>query len=325
MSETNLVDVVHLTKEFSVRRGLFHSEYTIRAVDNVSFSVGYRSTLGLVGESGSGKTTIAMMIARILRPTSGTTRFQGKDIWTIQKDELRAFRRKVGYIFQDPFESFNPGMSILDCITEPLAIYGTKREERLRIARELLQKVGLSAQDVFKFPREFSGGQLQRIAIARAISLKPLLIVADEPVSSLDISTQAKILDLMKKVQKEVESSYLIISHDLAAIRSISDKVIVLYAGRIVECGTAADIFINPLHPYTKALISDALVPDPKKVRINPPILLKEDSQPASNSHGCRFFSRCIYSKELCKQEEPKLESVGGNHLVRCFFWDTIQ
>lgn len=322
-----LLQAIELTKIYEAKSGLLRRTRILKAVDRVSFTLMKNETLALVGESGSGKTTVARMVARVIPPTSGNIIFQGKDIWALSGKELKGFRRNIGFIFQDPYESFNPRMRIIDAVTEPLVVNSLfTRQERREIAKSLLVRVGLKEQDLEKFPHQFSGGQLQRIAIARAISTKPLLVIADEPVSSLDLSTQAKVLELMKEIQKETSVSYLLISHDLGIVRLLSDRVIVLYLGQVMEIAKTEDIFDNPLHPYTIYLLSAVLVPDPKVLRENPPRLLADDALPRIPDVGCRFSSRCPYARVECEKSNPPLvQAEQEEHFVACFYWEEIK
>jgi oligopeptide/dipeptide ABC transporter ATP-binding protein len=325
-----ILSVKQLTKIYKVRTGfLRRTTRIVKAVDRVYFSLVQGETLALVGESGSGKTSIARIIAREIPPTSGEVLFLGKSVWNLHGKELKDFRRNLGLIFQDPFESFNPRMKIIDSVTEPLAINNLfSEQERKNIAKSLLIRVGLSEQDLEKLPHQFSGGQLQRIAIARAMSTRPLLIIADEPVSSLDISTQAKVLQLMKEIQLESGVSYLLISHDLGIVKLVSNRVAVLYLGSIMEIASANDIFKNPLHPYTQYLLSAVLVPDPRILRERMPKLLASDvASQISHEVGCKFSAKCPYATRKCEESDPPLEIAGGEfgHYVACFYWEEIK
>ena len=327
---TPLLEAVDLSKIFPVKKGLIFKETIaeIKAVNHVSFTIGRNETVALVGESGSGKTTIARMVGRLLRPTSGKVLFDGNEIWKLKGEELKKTRRKIGFVFQDPFASFNPRMRVKDVVSEPLAIHHlmTKREREERV-KDLLVRVGLSKDDATKFPHQFSGGQLQRIAIARALALEPSLIIADEPVSSLDVSAQAKIMNLMHQIQQDLGISYLMISHDLGVVRHVSHAVFVLYLGTIVEVAPADEFFRRSLHPYSQALLSAILVPDPEVLQKRPPQLLKgEIPSPLHLPHGCKFNTRCPFMQPICKEEDPPLAPTNSpEHTTACFYWEPIE
>ena len=269
MSSELLLDVKGLTKRFPVKKGLVFKRTVgeVHAVTDVSFTVSRNQIVSIVGESGSGKTTIARMVSGLLRPTSGSILFEGKEMWQLSKAEFKEARKKIGIVFQDPYASLNPRMKVQDVISEPLAIHGWNKQSRLERARELLTQVGLSKSDATKYPHQFSGGQLQRIAIARALALSPSLIVADEPVSSLDVSVQAKIINLMYDLQKKLGISYLIISHDLGVVRHISNKIVILYLGYVMEVAPTEELFGRILHPYSQALFSSVLVPNVEEMQ----------------------------------------------------------
>jgi oligopeptide transport system ATP-binding protein len=324
-----LIEVSHLSKWFSVTKGSLFRRALVRvhAVNDVSFSIDSNQTVALVGESGSGKTTIGSIVASLMGPSSGTVFFEGKDLSKMTKQEIQGFRQRVGIVFQDPFASLNPRMTVREVIAEPLDVAhrGSKADRQKRV-EELLARVGLSRNDAPKYPHQFSGGQLQRIAMARALALNPVLVVADEPVSSLDVSVQAKILNLMRDIQKEFGLSYLLISHDLGAVRSIADKVVVLYLGFVMEEGQTESIFPSARHPYTRALLSAVLVPNVEEVRRNPPSLLKgEIPSPMNLPNGCKFNARCPYVQDRCRNEQPELvQARTPDHLVSCFFWKEL-
>ncbi|HEY6283218.1 MAG TPA: ABC transporter ATP-binding protein [Nitrososphaerales archaeon] len=324
-----LLEVQHLSKSFPVKKGaIFRRTFgKIHAVSDVSFRIESNETVGLVGESGSGKTTIGRIVAGLTDPSSGSVLFEGKDISKMTKSEVINFRQRIGIVFQDPLASLNPRMRIAQVISEPLDIAqkGSK-EDRQRRVEELLSLVGLAKNDATKRPNQFSGGQLQRIAIARALALGPSLIVADEPVSSLDVSIQAKILNLMRDVQKEFGLAFLLISHDLGAVRHVTDRAIVLYLGFVMEQSRTDDLFSSARHPYTKALLSAVLVPDVEKLKKSPPTLLRgEIPSPINLPAGCKFNTRCPYVQDRCRVEEPQLEKVlTPEHLVSCFYWNEL-
>jgi oligopeptide/dipeptide ABC transporter ATP-binding protein len=307
-----LVSVKSLVKHFPTDEG------PLRAVDSVTFDISRGETLGLVGESGCGKSTAGRCILRLIEPTSGDVTFEARDVTAMNKGELRAWRREAQIIFQDPAASLNPRMKIGDAIAEPLVIHkiGTKQERRERVAW-LLGKVGLDPDYINRYSHEFSGGQLQRIGVARALALNPKLIVADEPVSALDVSVQAQVVNLLQDLQKEFGLTYLFISHGLAVVEHISTRVAVMYLGRIVEIATAASLYANPLHPYTVALLSAIPIPDPKAMRDR--IILKGDVPTARNPpSGCRFRTRCPMAIDECARVDPELREISPGHAAAC-------
>lgn len=320
-----LVDVVDLKKYFPVRKGLFSKVHGyVRAVDGISFTIGQRRTLGLVGESGCGKTTAGRTILRLLEPTEGDVRFQGQSVLQFDKKQVRQMRRNMQIVFQDPFGSLNPRMTVGSIVREPLAVHkvGT-RKQRKEMVKELLEKVGLSGDVVNRYPHEFSGGQRQRIGIARAIALRPKFVVCDEAVSALDVSIQAQIINLLQDLQEEFGLSYLFIAHDLSVVEHVSDRVAVMYLGKIVEMGEADGIYDHPRHPYTVALLSAVPVPDPKTKRKR--IVLPGDvPSPVDPPPGCRFHTRCKYVMEVCREKEPPLMDRGGGHMAACFLEDGV-
>ncbi len=293
----------------------------VRAVDGVSFEVGRGETLALVGESGCGKSTLGRLLLRLIQPTAGKVSFEGIDLVTLSKAEMRAMRQKVQMIFQDPYGSLSPRRSVADIIAEPLEVFGlvrSGRERRERVA-DLLTQVGLSPSYMDRYPRQFSGGQRQRIGIARAISVDPGFIVADEPVSALDVSIQAQIINLMQDLQQQKGFSYLFIAHDLAVVRHIADRVAVMYLGRIAEMGPKTKIYAAPQHPYTQALLSAAPEPDPE--RKTKRIILEGDVPSPSNvPPGCSFHTRCPIAQAVCSVERPPLREVAPGQLAACHF-----
>ena len=293
----------------------------VRAVDGVSFEVGRGETLALVGESGCGKSTLGRLLLRLIQPTAGKVSFEGIDLVTLSKAEMRAMRQKVQMIFQDPYGSLSPRRSVADILAEPLEVFGlvrSGRERRERVA-DLLTQVGLSPSYMDRYPRQFSGGQRQRIGIARAISVDPGFIVADEPVSSLDVSIQAQIINLMQDLQQQKGFSYLFIAHDLAVVRHIADRVAVMYLGRIAEMGPKTKIYAAPQHPYTQALLSAAPEPDPE--RKTKRIILEGDVPSPSNvPPGCSFHTRCPIAQAVCSVERPPLREVAPGQLAACHF-----
>ena len=316
-----LLQVRHLKKYFPVRRGVFRRvQAQIKAVDDISFEIKKKQTLGLVGESGCGKTTAGRTILRLIEPTAGQILFRGRQLARLSPKELRLERRNMQIIFQDPYSSLNPRMTAGAIVGEALQIHGLARGAELRDrVRGLLERVGLQAEHMHHYPHEFSGGQRQRIGIARAIALNPEFIVCDEPVSALDVSIQAQVINLLEDLQEEFHLSYLLIAHDLAVIRHISDRVAVMYMGKIVEIAASDELFKNPLHPYTHALLSAVPVPDPKSRRRR--IVLEGGVPSALNPPDyCRFYERgCPRRTPACKQSEPPLLSVGPDHKVACF------
>jgi len=309
-----LVSVRGLVKHFPVE----DSDDVWRAVDGVSFEIVGGETLGLVGESGCGKSTIGRCILRLIEPTKGDIKFAGRDVTAMKKHELRELRREMQIIFQDPHASLNPRMKVGDIVAEPLVIHkiGNKAQQRERVAW-LLGKVGLDADFMKRYSHEFSGGQLQRIGVARALALNPKLIVADEPVSALDVSVQAQVVNLLQDLQKEFGLTYLFISHGLAVVEHISTRVAVMYLGRIVEIADARELYLRPLHPYTRALLSAIPVPDPKEKRER--IILKGDVPTARNPpSGCRFRTRCPIAIDECAQIDPELREISPDHSVAC-------
>jgi oligopeptide transport system ATP-binding protein len=310
----HLVEVRGLVKHFPVE----NSDDVVRAVDGVSFEIFRGETLGLVGESGCGKSTVGRCILRLIEPTAGEVKFQGRDVLSLGKTEMRELRRQMQIVFQDPYASLNPRMKVGDIVGEPLVIHkvGTRKERSDRVA-ELLKRVGLDPDYRKRYSHEFSGGQRQRIGVARTLALNPKLIVADEPVSALDVSVQAQVVNLLQELQQEFGLAYLFISHGLAVVEHISNRVAVMYLGRIVEIATAAELYANPLHPYTKALLSAIPVPDPKQKRER--IVLQGDvPTPINPPSGCRFRTRCPIAIDECARIDPELREVSTGHTVAC-------
>ena len=320
---SKLLEVEKLRKYFPVKKKLFSRESQwVHAVDGVSFEIKKNETLGLAGESGCGKTTIGRVILGLTKPTAGKVRFSGNDIFNLSKAELNNYWRVVQMIFQDPLQSLNPRKTIRHILGQPYRLQhiGSK-DEILNNVIEILEIVGLVPGQFYldRFPHEFSGGQRQRIGIARAVALHPKFIVADEPVSALDVSVRAQILNLMKELQRKFQLSYLFITHDLAIIRSMSDRVAIMYLGEIVEMTDVEELFNNPLHPYTKALISAIPIPNPKKAHNSKKIILKGEIPSSINPPaGCRFHTRCPHKKTQCTKIKPKIMDAGNSHLVAC-------
>jgi len=315
-----LLTVEELRKYFPVKKGFFRKPDWIRAVDDVTFQVFKGETLGIVGESGSGKTTLAKLILRLIDPTAGKIYFDGTNIVSVGKKELRKYRRRMGIVFQDPSASLNPRMSIEETLRRPLIVHGIKdREEVKRRVLDILQKVGLGREHLKKYPHQLSGGQQQRVAIARAIILNPDLIVLDEPTSSLDVSIQAQILNLLVKLQHDLNLTYIFISHDLLTVRYVSDRIAVMYLGKLVEVAEADELFYNTKHPYTATLLSAAPIPNPEVRYVKRFSLVRgEPPSPINPPPGCRFHPRCPYAIDKCRTEEPVLKDVGGGHYVAC-------
>ena len=321
--ESALLDVKGLKKYFPIRRGLLQKTIgTVKAVDDVTFAVAKGETLSLVGESGCGKTTTARCILRAITPTAGQVLLNDAgrtvDVTTLPKDRLRTLRRQMQMIFQDPFSSLNPRMTLLDIVGEPLLVHGVGTpQERAERVVELLRLVGLRPEYMRRYPHAFSGGQRQRIGIARALALNPRLVVADEPVSALDVSVQAQILNLLLELQDRLGLTYLFVAHDLSVVKHISARVAVMYVGRIVETAPTEQLFATPKHPYTEALLSAVPIPDPR-LRADRIVLQGEVADPANAPSGCHFHPRCRYAQDVCREKTPLQEEIAPNHFVRC-------
>ena len=315
---TPLVDIRHLKKYFNISTGMFSSK-PLKAVDDVSFTIKKGETLGLVGESGCGKTTVGRTILQLYKPTGGEIIYNGKPVATAR--ELKEFRTKATMVFQDPYSSLNPRMTVADIIAEPLDVHGlykTKEERRERVL-QLMDYVGLNSEHASRYAHEFSGGQRQRIGIARSLAVNPEFIVCDEPVSALDVSIQAQVINMFDELQDRLGLTYLFIAHDLLVVRHISDRIAVMYLGKMVELADAREIYDHPLHPYSKSLISAVPVPDPKVARANQRIALKGDiPSPLNAPSGCPFRTRCQYATDACAQSMPEFKEVKPGHFVAC-------
>ncbi len=315
-----LIEVEHLTKFFPVRRGVLQRVHAwVQAVDDVSFHIFQGETLGLVGESGCGKTTVGRTMLRLVEPTSGRVTFDGVEVFRLKGGEMKSMRRNMQIIFQDPYSSLDPRMPVGESVAEGLRIHriGTPVERR-RLVQDMLRKVGLEEYHARRYPHEFSGGQRQRIGIARALALQPQFIVADEPVSALDVSIQSQVLNILKDLQAEFHLTYLFIAHNMSVVEHISDRVAVMYLGKVVELASRQALFSDPLHPYTQALMSAIPIPDPHVRRQR--ILLPGDvPSPLNPPHGCRFHPRCPVAMEHCAVEEPRFQEVSPGHSVACW------
>lgn len=318
-----LVRVENLTKHFPITQGIVVQRQigAVRAVDNVSFDIREGETLGLVGESGCGKSTTGRTILQLYRPTSGKVYYQDQDLTTLKGEDLRRMRRFMQIIFQDPYASLNPRLTVGDIIGEPLEVHRVEKSKKKRQERvqELLHLVGLNPYFINRYPHEFSGGQRQRIGVARALALQPKFIICDEPISALDVSIQAQVVNLLEKLQDEFGLTYLFIAHDLSMVRYISDRTAVMYLGKIVELAEREELYSHPLHPYTQALLSAVPVPDPVVERTRQRIILTGDvPSPANPPSGCNFHPRCPLAQQVCREEEPEWREVSPSHWVAC-------
>ncbi len=316
-----ILEVNNITMHFPVMGGLLKRQVgKVHAVTDVSFNLMPGETLGVVGESGCGKTTLGRAVIRLYEPTSGSVKFEGKEITSFDKAELKEFRKEMQMVFQDPYASLNPRMTIRAILEEPLSLHkvGTP-EERLQKVMDIVKLVGLRTEDVLKYPHEFSGGQRQRIGIARALMLNPKIVICDEAVSALDVSIQSQVLNLFNKLQKELNLTYIFISHDLTVVKYISDRVAVMYLGRVVELASSQQIYENPQHPYTKALLASMPIPDPRK-RSTGDVLAGDVPSPAHPPPGCAFAARCSLAKDICRTEVPAMRGISEDmsHTSAC-------
>jgi len=320
--ETPLIDARNIVKHYPILGGVWMKQIaSVKAVDGVSLTIGAGETVGLVGESGCGKTTFGRVILRLEEPTSGEIFFQGKSILGHSRNEMQALRREMQIIFQDPFSSLNPRKTVGQIIGEPLLVHGVgSRQERDRRVLELMEVVGLRKEHMRRYPHQFSGGQRQRIGVARALALNPKLVVCDEAVSALDVSIQAQVINLLKDLQQEFGLTYLFISHDLGVVEHVSDRVAVMYLGKIVEIAPSKDLYLEPLHPYTQALLSAVPIPDPSLQRPGRIILKGDVPSPIDPPPGCRFHPRCHYAEGLCSEKDPPLSEIRERHWAACHF-----
>ncbi len=329
VASKTLVDVRDLKMHFPLTQGIIfqHVIGHVRAVDGISFSIQRGQTLGLVGESGSGKTTIGRTIVRLYKPTSGQILFGDKDLARMDGEELRLARKRIQMVFQDPFASLNPRFTIGSLIAEPMYIYKVASSAEIRErTTELLRVVGLRPEYIDRYPHEFSGGQRQRIAVARALSINPEFVIADEPVSALDVSIRAQVLNLLQKLQKQFDLTYLFVSHDLSVVRHVADRIAVMYLGKIVELADRDELYAAPKHPYTKALLSAVPIPDPQIEKRRQRIILSGDlPSPINIPSGCRFHTRCPMAQAICREVEPAFEAKEGHeHYAACHFSEFV-
>ncbi|MDD5658513.1 MAG: dipeptide ABC transporter ATP-binding protein [Actinomycetota bacterium] len=327
MKDKALLEIKNLKKYFHLRTGFFFNKDagSIKAVDNINFFIKNGETFGLVGESGCGKSTIARLILRLIQPTSGEIFYKGKNILKLKRSQMFKYRKEIQIIFQDPYASLSPRMTIGDIVSEPLEIHRIgNKNSRIKKIKHALKIVGLNPEHINRYPHEFSGGQRQRVGIARALVLQPELIICDEPVSALDVSVQAQILNLMIDLQKQFNLTYLFIAHDLSVVKYVSNRIGVMYLGKIVEIAQAEDLYRNPLHPYAMGLLSAIPIPDPELEKQRQRIILPGDvPSPINPPSGCRFHPRCPNAQDICSKQEPELKNYpknGSDHFTACFF-----
>ena len=325
-----LLSVRNLKMHFPITRGIIIQRQvgSIKAVDGINFDLMRGETLGLVGESGCGKSTTGRAILQLYDPTDGAVIFEGQDLTQMKSGDLRRMRRRMQMIFQDPYASLNPRMTVGSIVGEPLEVHniGSNRKERQERVQELLKIVGLNPYFINRYPHEFSGGQRQRIGVARALAVNPSFIVCDEPISALDVSIQAQVINLLEDLQGDLGLTYLFIAHDLSVVRHISDRIAVMYLGKIVELADRDDLYENPMHPYTQALLSAVPIPDPEIEKKRQRIILEGDvPSPANPPKGCNFNTRCPRAMDICRQYEPAFTDVGSGHYVACFLHDAVK
>lgn len=319
-SDNRLLAVQGLKKYFPIKKGIFRRTVGwVQAVDGISLYVSKGEALGLVGESGCGKSTLGKCIVKLLEPTEGKILYAGEDIGSMGSTQIKSYRRKVQAIFQDPYSSLNPRMSVGGIVVEPLKVHSlhTSFEQKLKV-NDLLKKVGISPDYTSRYPHELSGGQRQRIGIARALALQPELIICDEPVSALDVSVQAQVINLLDDLKEQFKLSYLFIAHDLSVVEHVCDRIAVMYLGKIVEVAKDLELYANPLHPYTQALMNAIPIPDPRQKKKRA-VLKGEVPSPINPPSGCKFHTRCSKARQICGQEEPPMKTVGYEHYVACF------
>lgn len=329
VASKTMLDVRDLKMHFPLTQGIIVQRVVgyVRAVDGISFSIERGKTMGLVGESGSGKTTIGRTIVRLYKPTAGEMIFEGQDLAKLQGEALRQMRRKVQMIFQDPFASLNPRYTIGSLVSEPMNVYRVASAKEIRErTEELLHIVGLRPEYIDRYPHEFSGGQRQRIAVARALAINPEFVIADEPVSALDVSIRAQVLNLLQRLQQQFNLTYLFVSHDLSVVRHVADRIAVMYLGKIVELSDREELYASPKHPYTRALLSAVPIPDPKVEKRRQRIILSGDlPSPINIPRGCRFHTRCPMAQQICREVEPAFERKEGvNHYAACHFSEEV-
>lgn len=323
-NNNHFVEIKNLKKYFPVKsNALFGHKSNVKAVDDVSFFIDKGETLGLVGESGCGKTTLGRTVIKLYEPTGGNIIYNGKDIAGLTPKQMLAYRRKMQMIFQDPYASLNPRMTVGDIVGESIDIHrlmkGKERQDRIQY---LLERIGLNSEHANRYPHEFSGGQRQRIGIARALAVEPEFIICDEPISALDVSIQAQVVNMLEDLQDDMNLTYLFIAHDLSMVKHISDRIGVMYLGKMMELAESNELYSHPVHPYTQALLSAIPVPDPDEAAQNKRIMLEgEIPSPIDPPPGCRFRGRCRYAKDICAEQEPELKDIGGNHLVACHLY----